>query len=127
MPVPGIKVVIPRSPIQAKGLLLSSIRDPNPTIFLEPKILYRSAVEHVPTDDYTLPLSEAEVLTEGNDVTLLSWGAPLYSCAQAVEMLKNPPEGVAEHVPRSLREAKVELIDLRTILPWDRDGECIHS
>ncbi|PWN99152.1 thiamine diphosphate-binding protein, partial [Tilletiopsis washingtonensis] len=119
--VPGLKVVIPRSPIQAKGLLLASIRDPNPVIFLEPKILYRSSVEHVPIDDFTLPLSSAEVLTSGDDITLLSWGAPLYSCVEAANLLRNPPASIAKHVPESLRGANVEIIDLRTILPWDRE------
>ncbi|EDR14909.1 uncharacterized protein LACBIDRAFT_319398 [Laccaria bicolor S238N-H82] len=94
----GLKVVIPRSPIQAKGLLLGSIRDPNPVIFMEPKILYRSAglfaVEQVPVDDYELPLGQAEILVPGADLTLLTWGTPVY-------------------------HSKVELIDLRSILPWD--------
>ncbi|PRD24297.1 UNVERIFIED_CONTAM: Bckdhb [Trichonephila clavipes] len=60
------QVVIPRGPLQAKGLLLSCIRDKNPCIFFEPKILYRMAVEQVPLKDYELPLSKAEILTEGN-------------------------------------------------------------
>ncbi|PWN31468.1 putative branched-chain alpha-keto acid dehydrogenase e1-beta [Meira miltonrushii] len=120
MPAAGLKVVVPRSPIQAKGLLLASIRDENPVVFLEPKILYRSSVEHVPVDDFTIPLSTAEVLQPGKDITLISWGAPLYSCVQAMEMLKNPPASIAQHVPQSVRNASVELIDLRTILPWDR-------
>ncbi|CCO28848.1 2-oxoisovalerate dehydrogenase E1 component, beta subunit [Rhizoctonia solani AG-1 IB] len=72
----GLKVVVPRSPIQAKGLLLSSIRDPNPVIFLEPKILYRSSVEQVPIDDFELPIGKAEVLVKGSDVTLLTYGSP---------------------------------------------------
>lgn len=59
------QVVIPRGPIQAKGLLISAVRDPNPVIFLEPKILYRQAVEEVPVADYEIPLSEAEILQEG--------------------------------------------------------------
>ena len=59
------QVVIPRGPIQAKGLLLSSIRDKNPVVFFEPKILYRQAVEEVPVGDYEIPLSEAEILEEG--------------------------------------------------------------
>ena len=59
------QVVIPRGPIQAKGLLISAVRDPNPAIFLEPKILYRQAVEEVPVADYEIPLSEAEILQEG--------------------------------------------------------------
>jgi 2-oxoisovalerate dehydrogenase E1 component beta subunit len=123
MPAAGLKVVVPRSPIQAKGLLLAAIRDENPVVFLEPKILYRSSVEHVPVDDYTLPLSSAEILQPGSDVTLISWGAPLYSCVQAIEMLRDPPASIAKHVPQSLRTASVELIDLRTILPWDRKSE----
>jgi len=61
----NFQVVIPRGPIQAKGLLLSSVRDKNPVVFLEPKILYRQAVEEVPVTDYEIPLSEAEILEEG--------------------------------------------------------------
>lgn len=61
------QVVIPRGPYQAKGLLLSCIRDPNPCVFFEPKILYRGAIEEVPTKDYTLPLSQAEVVQEGKE------------------------------------------------------------
>ena len=79
----GLKIVIPRSPIQAKGLLLSAIRDPNPTLFLEPKILYRAAVEQVPTDDYTLPLGQPDVVREGTDLTLVSYGMPLYTCRES--------------------------------------------
>ncbi len=123
MAVPGLKVVIPRSPIQAKGLLLASIRDPNPVIFLEPKVLYRSSVEQVPVDDYTLPLSSAEVLQPGKDVTLLSWGAPLYSCVDAINTLRNPTGAMADLIPKGVRNAEVELIDLRTILPWDRESK----
>ena len=63
---PGLKVVIPRSPAQAKGLLMASIKDQNPVIFLEPKILYRSAVEQVPVAPFELPLSKAEILKPGN-------------------------------------------------------------
>ncbi|KAJ4920552.1 hypothetical protein JOQ06_023083 [Pogonophryne albipinna] len=71
---PGIKVVIPRSPVQAKGLLLSCIADQNPCIFFEPKILYRAAVEQVPVEPYTIPLSQADIVQEGSDVTLVAWG-----------------------------------------------------
>ncbi|KAF7295515.1 Pyruvate dehydrogenase [Mycena indigotica] len=117
----GLKIVIPRSPLQAKGLLLSSIRDPNPVIFMEPKILYRSAVEQVPMDDFTLPLGRAETLVSGTDLTVLSWGTPIYHCETALGMLANPPAGIAPHVPESLRKAKIELIDLRSILPWDAE------
>ncbi|THH29579.1 hypothetical protein EUX98_g4602 [Antrodiella citrinella] len=115
----GLKIVIPRSPIQAKGLLLAAIRDPNPVIFMEPKILYRSSVEQVPIDDYEIPLGRAETVIAGSDLTVLTWGTPTYSCETAIHMLSNPPVSIAKHVPASLRKAKVELIDLRTILPWD--------
>lgn len=115
----GLKVVIPRSPIQCKGLLLSAIRDPNPVIFMEPKVLYRSAVEQVPIDDFALPLSRAEILIPGSDLTLLTWGTPIYHCESALRLLNSPPPSLAPLIPSSLRSAKVELIDLRTILPWD--------
>ncbi|TFK76253.1 pyruvate dehydrogenase [Pluteus cervinus] len=115
----GLKVVIPRSPIQAKGLLLASIRDPNPVIFMEPKVLYRSAVEQVPIDDYELPLGKAETLLSGSDLTVLSWGTPLYNCESALHMFAHPPPSIEQYVPKSIRSAKIELIDLRSILPWD--------
>ncbi|KAF9227755.1 pyruvate dehydrogenase [Gyrodon lividus] len=115
----GIKIVIPRSPLQCKGLLLASIRDPNPVLFMEPKILYRSAVEQVPIDDYTLPLSRAETLIPGTDLTLLSWGTPIYHCETALSILRSPPASLEPLIPLSLRTAKIELMDLRTILPWD--------
>ena len=72
---PGLKVVMCRDPIQAKGLLLASIRDPNPVIFLEPKALYRASVADVPVDDYMLPLEKAEIVQGGTDVTVIGWGA----------------------------------------------------
>lgn len=115
----GLKLVIPRSPIQAKGLLLSAIRDPNPVIFMEPKILYRSSVEQVPVDDFTLPLGKAEILVRGNDLTLLTWGTPVYHCETAMHILESPPSELESVIPKSLRQAKIELIDLRSIMPWD--------
>ncbi|KAJ1978996.1 hypothetical protein H4R35_001684 [Dimargaris xerosporica] len=107
---PGLKVVVPRGPIQAKGLLLSAIRDPNPTIFFEPKALYRAAVEQVPTDDYELPLGRAEILKPGKDITVLGWGAQLYTLEGAIRLAE-----------RDLPGLRCELIDLRSILPWDVD------
>ncbi|CAL5428717.1 unnamed protein product [Camellia sinensis] len=102
------RVVIPRSPRQAKGLLLSSIRDPNPVVFFEPKWLYRLAVEEVPEHDYMLPLSEAEVIRKGSDITLVGWGAQLSVMEQAcVEAEK---DGIS-----------CELIDLKTLIPWDKE------
>ncbi|KAM2356499.1 hypothetical protein ACFX1X_005590 [Malus domestica] len=105
---PGLKVVIPRSPLQAKGLLLSCIRDPNPVVFFEPKWLYRLSVEEVPEHDYMLPLSEAEVIREGTDITLVGWGAQLSVMEQACKEAEK--DGIS-----------CELIDLRTLLPWDKD------
>ncbi|CUA75059.1 2-oxoisovalerate dehydrogenase E1 component, beta subunit [Rhizoctonia solani] len=115
----GLKVVIPRGPIQAKGLLLSAIRDPNPTIFLEPKILYRSSIEQVPIDDFELPLGKAEILTKGDDLTLLTYGSPVYTCDNAMSLLRDPPPSIAQLIPESVRGASIELIDLGTLLPWD--------
>lgn len=106
--VPGMRVVIPRSPTQAKGLLLAAIESPDPVIFMEPKILYRAAVEHVPQEAFTLPLSKAEVLKEGKDVTIISYGTPLYLCQSAVTAAEKD------------LKCSIELIDLRTIYPWDR-------
>jgi len=103
---PGLKVVIPRSPFQAKGLLLAAIKEPDPVIFFEPKALYRAAVEEVPVGDYMLPLSEAEIMRSGNDITVLGWGAQMRVLENSCDM--------AEALGISC-----ELIDLRTILPWD--------
>lgn len=107
--IPGLRVIMPRSPLQAKGLLLAAIRSNDPCIFMEPKILYRAAVEQVPTVPYELPLSKAEVLKEGKDVTIISYGQPLYKCSAAIEQIEQKM-GIT-----------VELIDLRTIYPWDKE------
>uniref|UniRef100_A0A0E0Q4K6 3-methyl-2-oxobutanoate dehydrogenase (2-methylpropanoyl-transferring) n=1 Tax=Oryza rufipogon TaxID=4529 RepID=A0A0E0Q4K6_ORYRU len=106
--VPGLKVIIPRSPREAKGLLLASIRDPNPVVFFEPKWLYRLAVEEVPEEDYMLPLSEAEVIRKGSDITLIGWGAQLAVLEEACE--DTAKDGIS-----------CELIDLRTLIPWDKE------
>jgi len=106
---PGLKVVVPRSPTQAKGLLLASIRDQNPVIFLEPKWLYRSSIEEVPTGDYEIPLSKAEVMQEGKDITIVGWGAQTLVLQEAIKMAEEKL-GIS-----------CELIDLRTLLPWDVD------
>lgn len=107
--IPGLRVIMPRSPIQAKGLLLSAIASNDPCVFMEPKALYRAAVEQVPTASYTLPLSKAEILKEGTDLTLISYGHPLYTCNAAIEKAEKDL-GVS-----------IELIDLRTVYPWDKD------
>lgn len=100
---------MPRSPIQAKGLLLAAIASNDPCIFMEPKALYRATVEEVPTASYTLPLSKAEVLREGTDLTIISYGHPIYTCMSAIE-----------HAEKDLG-IKIELIDLRTVYPWDKE------
>lgn len=107
--VPGWRVVMPRGPLQAKGLLLAAIRSNDPVIFMEPKVLYRAAVEQVPVSAYELPLSKAEVVKEGKDVTIVSYGQPLYICLDAI---KRAEEELG---------VNVELIDLRTIYPWDKE------
>jgi len=104
---PGLKLVVPRSAKQAKGLLRSSILDKNPTIFFEPKRLYQYPREIVPVGDYTLPLSQAEVLQQGKDVTIVGWGAHLSTIQTAAQMAKDRDS------------ISVEIIDLQTILPWD--------
>jgi pyruvate dehydrogenase E1 component beta subunit len=104
---PGLKVVMPCTPYDAKGLLISAIRDPDPVIFFEPKRVYRSFREEVPEDEYTIPIGQAKVVTEGTDITLVSWGATVFQCLEALDQL---PEDVS-----------VELIDLRTIYPIDID------
>ena len=104
---PGLRIVVPRGALQAKGLLLSSIRSPDPVLFFEPKILYRSAVEQVPVGEFSLSLDEAEVVKEGNDITLVGWGAQVGRLMQVAERAEK--EGVS-----------CEVIDLQTILPWDR-------
>jgi len=103
---PGLKVVIPRNPYQAKGLLLASIRDDNPVIFFEPKRLYRASVGEVPTEDYQLPLGKAEIVQTGSDITLLAWGAQMEILQKAADLAAN--DGIS-----------CEVIDLRSILPWD--------
>lgn len=106
--IPGLKVVMPRSPAQAKGLLLAAIACNDPVIFMEPKVLYRAAVEQVPTEAYELPLSKAEVVKTGKDVTIISYGHPLYTCTSAIAAAEKD-FGIT-----------VELIDLRTLYPWDK-------
>jgi len=105
---PGIKVVIPSNPYDAKGLLISSIRDPDPVIFMEPKRVYRSIKQEVPDKDYTIPLGKGNIVQEGNDITIISWGAMLQESIKAVEVLNN-------------ENISVELIDLRTLSPMDTD------
>eukprot|EP00916_Digyalum_oweni_P022214 GHVL01036848.1.p1 GENE.GHVL01036848.1~~GHVL01036848.1.p1 ORF type:complete len:286 (-),score=47.48 GHVL01036848.1:73-930(-) len=103
----GLKVVIPRGPLQCKGLLLASIRDPNPVVFFEPKALYRASVDEVPIGDFELPLSKAEIVQEGTDITLLGWGSQVHRLMKAANMAKEK------------KNISCEVIDLQTIIPWD--------
>ncbi|OIQ47036.1 MAG: alpha-ketoacid dehydrogenase subunit beta [Gammaproteobacteria bacterium MedPE] len=105
---PGIKVVVPRNPYQAKGLLTACINDKDPVIFFEPKRLYRASIGEVPEESYEIELGKAEVVAEGSDVTLLGWGAQMEIIEQACEMAKE--QGIS-----------CEIIDLRTLAPWDVD------
>lgn len=104
--IPGIKVVTPSGPYNAKGLLVSSIRDPNPVVFLEPKRIYRAIKEEVPEEEYTIPLNKAEVRQEGSDVTIIAWGAMLKIVRETVEQLQG--------------KYSVEILDLLTLYPVDR-------
>lgn len=105
---PGLKVVIPSTPYEAKGLLLSAIRDPDPVIFMEPKRVYRAIREEVPDEEYLIPLGAARVVMEGNDVTLISWGAMLHVALQAAQLMGE-------------RGVSSEVVDLRTLYPLDMD------
>jgi pyruvate dehydrogenase E1 component beta subunit len=104
--IPGLKVVIPSTPLEAKGLLKASIRDPDPVIFLEPTRLYRLLKEEVPEGEYLLPLGTARLVQPGNDVTVIGWGAMMVQIQKAADQAKE--EGIS-----------VEIIDLRTVSPID--------
>ena len=103
---PGLKVVYPAFPLDAKGLLATAIEDPNPVLFFEHKALYRSVRQDVPTDYYTIPIGKAALLNEGNDVTIVSYGAAVH---WALETLDNNPN------------ISADLIDLRSLQPLDMD------
>jgi 2-oxoisovalerate dehydrogenase E1 component beta subunit len=104
--IAGLKVVCPSNPYDAKGLLLASIRDPDPVLFFEPKRVYRAAKGDVPEGDYTVPLGKAAVVREGKHVTVLAWGAMLYEAVAAADEAHK--QGI-----------EVEIVDLRTLWPVD--------
>jgi 2-oxoisovalerate dehydrogenase E1 component len=103
---PGLKVVFPSDPVDAKGLLLSAIDDPNPVLFLEHKALYRSLKADVPEQAYRTPLGEARCVREGTRATIVAWGAAVHWAVQAAEA----------------HDLDVEILDLRTLIPWDRQA-----
>jgi pyruvate/2-oxoglutarate/acetoin dehydrogenase E1 component len=103
--VPGLKCVCPATPEDAKGLIISAIEDPNPVLYFEHKHLYRRIKAEVPEDRYTTPIGKARIHREGSDVTVVTWGAMVYTATEA-----------AEHVDGGA----VEIVDLRSVLPWDK-------
>ena len=106
--IPGLKVVIPSTPYDTKGLLIAAIRDPDPVLFLEPKRIYRAFRQEVPEEAYVLPIGKAKIIEEGEDITIVTWGAMVRDVQKAAEMVKS--KGI-----------NPEIIDLRTISPIDRD------
>jgi 2-oxoisovalerate dehydrogenase E1 component beta subunit len=105
----GLKVVIPSDPYDAKGLLLQSLRQDDPVMFLEPKALYRKAKGEVPEEDYTVPFGKAKVRREGEEITLVAWGAMVPICMEAAERADD--DGIS-----------CEVLDLRTLVPLDEDA-----
>lgn len=106
--IPGIKVIAPSTPYDAKGLLISAIESDDPVIFMEPKRIYRAIKQEVPEEKYSIPIGKAKVLKEGTDITVISFGALIRECQKAIDMAE--ASGIS-----------VELIDLRTIYPIDKE------
>lgn len=106
--IPGIKVVVPSTPKDTRGLLTSAIRDPDPVIFLEPKRIYRAIKEDIPDEEYTIPLGKARIVKEGKDITVICWGA-----------MVRVVEAVSEEAEKD--NIDIEIIDLRTLSPLDKD------
>jgi pyruvate dehydrogenase E1 component beta subunit len=106
--IPGLKLVIPSTPYDAKGLLAAAIQDNDPVIFMEPKRIYRAFKQEVPDEEYIIPIGKAKIVTSGTDVTVVAWGSLVREVEKAIKLLEN--EGIS-----------VELIDLRTIAPLDQE------
>ena len=106
---PGLKVVVPSNPYDAKGLLIASIRDPDPVVFMEPKKIYRAEKRDVPEGPYEVPLGKAALAREGKHVSIIAFGAMIPIALEAANQMK--PEGV-----------EVEVLDLRTLQPYDEDA-----
>ena len=108
--VPGLKVVVPATPYDAKGLLIAAMEDPDPVLFLEPTKMYRAFKEEVPEEMYRVPIGKAKVMREGSDISLFAWGAMLRVAEEAAKQLERE-QGIS-----------CEVVDLRTIYPLDRDA-----
>src|SRR6187455_175725 len=107
--IPGLKIVCPATPADAKGLIASSIEDANPVLYFEHKHLYRRIKDEVPDERYTVPFGQARLHREGDDITVVTWGAMVYTADEAANTLAE--EGVS-----------VEVVDLRTLIPWDKEA-----
>ena len=105
--IPGLKCVCPATPEDAKGLIVAAIEDPNPVLFFEHKHLYRRIKGEVPDERYVTPIGKARTHQEGEEVTVITWGAMVYT---------------AEEAAKQLPDSSIEIIDLRTILPWDKEA-----
>ncbi len=105
--IPGLKIVCPATPEDAKGLLVTAIEDPNPVLYFEHKHLYRRIKAEVPEDRYTTPFGQARIHREGDDVSVITWGAMVWTAAEAAQQLED--DGIS-----------VEIVDLRTLVPWDK-------
>src|SRR2546429_4471287 len=105
--IPGLKCVCPATPEDAKGLLISAIQDPNPVLFFEHKHLYRRIKGEVPEERYTVPIGKARTHRLGKDISVITWGAMVFTAEEAAQQLEN--DGVS-----------VEVLDLRSVMPWDK-------
>jgi 2-oxoisovalerate dehydrogenase E1 component beta subunit len=104
--IPGLKCVCPATPEDAKGLIVSAIEDPNPVLYFEHKHLYRRIKGEVPDERYTTPIGKARIHQEGDDVSVITWGAMVYTAEEAAKQV----------------DASVEIVDLRTVMPWDKEA-----
>lgn len=119
--IPGLQVVIPSSPKRAYGLLLAAIRNPDPVIFLEPKRIYRLVKQPVPDDGQALPIGKCFILQQGEDITLVSWGASMHETLQAAKQLSE--EGLSVEV---IDVASIKPLDIETILSSvEKTGRCV--
>jgi pyruvate/2-oxoglutarate/acetoin dehydrogenase E1 component len=107
--IPGLKCVCPATPEDAKGLLASAIEDPNPVLYFEHKHLYRRIKANVPEERFTVPIGKARIHREGEDISVITWGAMVYTADEAAEQLAG-------------EDVSVEIVDLRSVLPWDKEA-----